>query len=108
MAELRCSDGTVVQISAETEAELRKAFGPEITYRIGDIFWRSHNDGQYLQLSVSDKGRVGLRRTTKIKCAVNGFKPVKDINAITMDEVRRMTIYSSGLRFVEVFTVSEE
>ena len=27
MAELRCSDGTVVKISKETEAELRRQFG---------------------------------------------------------------------------------
>jgi hypothetical protein len=29
MAKLTCSDGTVVEISKETEAELKKAFGPK-------------------------------------------------------------------------------
>ena len=29
MAELKCSDGTVIKISDETEAELRKAFGSQ-------------------------------------------------------------------------------
>lgn len=28
MTELKCKDGTVIKISDETEAELRKAFGP--------------------------------------------------------------------------------
>lgn len=32
MAELKCSDGTVIQISDETEAELREAFGPKPSY----------------------------------------------------------------------------
>lgn len=30
MAELKCKDGTVIQISDETEQELRKAFGPKL------------------------------------------------------------------------------
>ena len=35
-AELKCSDGTVVKISSETEEELRRQFGPkEIVF--GDI-----------------------------------------------------------------------
>ena len=36
MAELRCSDGTVVKISEETEAELRRQFGPKEP-EFGDI-----------------------------------------------------------------------
>ena len=36
MAELRCADGTVVQISIETEKELRKAFGSKQVLRHGD------------------------------------------------------------------------
>ncbi len=38
MAELRCNDGTVVQISAETEAGLRKAFEPKHVWEHGDVF----------------------------------------------------------------------
>lgn len=37
MAELRCSDGTVVPISEETEAELRKAFEPRHVWKPGDV-----------------------------------------------------------------------
>jgi hypothetical protein len=36
MAELKCSDGTVVNISSETEQELRKAFEPKPP-QLGDI-----------------------------------------------------------------------
>lgn len=32
MAELKCKDGTVIKISDETEAELRKVFGPKPSY----------------------------------------------------------------------------
>jgi hypothetical protein len=32
MAELKCKDGTVIQISDETEADLRKAFGSKPNY----------------------------------------------------------------------------
>lgn len=35
MAELKCNDGTVVQISKETETELRAAFGSKLEF--GDI-----------------------------------------------------------------------
>ena len=38
MAELKCSDGAVVQISAEIEAELRKAFEPPHVWKHGDVF----------------------------------------------------------------------
>jgi len=33
MAELRCKDGTIIEISDETENELRKAFGPKPSYK---------------------------------------------------------------------------
>jgi hypothetical protein len=36
MASLHCKDGTVVQISTETEIELRKAFGSKQKLRHGD------------------------------------------------------------------------
>lgn len=36
MAELKCADGTIVQISAETEAELRLAFGGH-KWKHGDV-----------------------------------------------------------------------
>ena len=33
MAELKCKDGTVIKISDETEAELRKVFGSKPNYK---------------------------------------------------------------------------
>lgn len=33
MAELKCKDGTIIEISDETEAKLRKAFGPKPNYK---------------------------------------------------------------------------
>lgn len=38
MAELRCSDGTIVQISGGTEVELRKAFESKHVWKHGDVF----------------------------------------------------------------------
>lgn len=108
MTELRCDDGTVVPISAETEKELRKAFEKsKVTYQIGDIFYRDHDKSEYLKLAFGDEGRVGLRITTHSTCAVNGYKVIQDINAITMDEVRSMTLFSSGLRHITEFIVTE-
>ena len=112
MAELKCKDGTVVQISDETEAELRKAFGPkpEKTFKIGDVFYRDRDPGtdagHYLRLVVRGSG-VGLAYTTK-GTTCNSSKPVRDFNAITFAEVQSMTLWSAGLRHVETFTVTEE
>jgi len=33
MAELKCKDGTIIEISDKTEIELRKAFGPKPNYK---------------------------------------------------------------------------
>ena len=111
MAELRCANGTTVQISAETETELRKAFGPkpERTYKIGDIFYRDRapatRAGHYLRLTAY-KSRVGLVYTTT-GTTVNGTETVLDFNAITFAEVQSMTVHPAGLRLVEKFTVTE-
>jgi hypothetical protein len=113
MAELRCADGTVVQISAETEKELRKAFGEsEPTFKVGDIFWKDTESGgtHYTRLVVWHNGDVALRATNKTAEWGNtgGHKRVNDINAITMAEVQSMTSYPAGLRPVETFTVIEK
>lgn len=110
MAELKCEDGTVVQISAETEADLRKAFGPkpEPTYKVGDVFWRdvvTSRDNHYLQLRAKG-GQVGLYNT-KSGYDMNGYFTVQDINAITFAEVQSMTTWPEGLRYVERFTITE-
>lgn len=110
MAELRCNDNTVIQISDETEKELRKAFGkPEPTFKIGDIFWRGEAacfDNHYLQLSRRDNGFVELINImSKLTCptscsSVNGARAVNNLEAITFAEVRSMTIHPAGLRYV--------
>ena len=51
MAELRCNDGTVVQISAETEAELRKAFEPSHIWKHGDVFTNLTGDIHYIYMN---------------------------------------------------------
>jgi hypothetical protein len=109
MAELKCSDGTVVQISTETEKELRKTFGPkpEVTYKIGDIFWRDQecDHGHYLRLGVKD-GQVGLCNflggliAPTYNNIMNGYRKVQNLNAITMTEIRSMTDFPAGLRLV--------
>ncbi len=113
MAELRCADGTVVQISKETELELRKAFGkPERTYTIGDVFWRDHSTARgchYVQLGVKlgDCNQVALfapfdRFRGGNYGTQGGYTYVEDSDKITMTEIRRMTSYPQGLRRVDV------
>ena len=51
MTELRCSDGTVVRISKETEAELRRQFGPKKP-EFGDIV--THNSYGYKRVVLYD------------------------------------------------------
>lgn len=48
MAELICKDGTKVQISDETETELRKAFGPKHVWEHGDVFTVDHISLRYM------------------------------------------------------------
>ena len=51
MAELKCSDGTVIKISDETEAELRKVFGPKPNYK--DITLETYvNEGKKWPVSI--------------------------------------------------------
>lgn len=82
----------------------------ETTYRVGDIFWRDEPSGSnchYLQLRANKEGAVYLT-DTKSGIVVYNRVAVKDINAITMAEVQRMTSYPKGLRLVKQFTVIEE
>ena len=103
MAKLICEDGTEVQISTETEAELRAAFGPkpEPTYKVGDVFWRDHSScgsTHYLQLR-KDAGRIGLYDLID-GCRMYSGHSVANISAITLAEVRKMTAFPKGLRHV--------
>jgi len=52
MAELRCNDGTVVQISAETEIELRKAFEPPHIWKHGDVFGDGNGEFPKIYIKV--------------------------------------------------------
>ncbi len=110
MATLNCTDGTTIQISAETEAELKEAFRskpPERTYKIGNIFWRDEqcDNGHFVRL-VTLNGQVGLLNVLSessiptFSDTMNGFYIVQDTTAITMAEVRSMTAYPKGLRHV--------
>ena len=51
MANLTCSDGTVIQISAETEEELRRQFGPKKP-EFGDVV--EHKDYGYKRIVLYD------------------------------------------------------
>ena len=51
MANLTCSDGTVIQISAETEEELRRQFGPKKP-EFGDVV--EHKDYGYKRVVLYD------------------------------------------------------
>jgi hypothetical protein len=110
-AELRCADGTVVQISAETEQELRKAFEPKPVYKVGDIVWRDEpclSGGNYLQLRKDRRGvGVGLYDPMYPNSSMTSPKLVGNPDAITHDEVCRMTNFPAGLRPVKAFNVTE-
>ena len=107
MAELKCNDGTVVHISAETEAELRKAFESKSTYKVGDIFHRNvDGKSMFLQLKADNEGRVALHYTRSSNKVHRGVL-VRDINAITYSEVCAMTLYPKGLQHIKTFAVTE-
>lgn len=107
MTTLNCDDGTIVQINKETEKQLRREFELEPTFKVGDIFWRDEPSGysnHYLQLRA-DKGNGVALYNTQLDIALYLYIVVKDINAITFAEVRRMTRYPEGLRHVKRFKV---
>ena len=61
MAKLICRDGTIVNISAETEAELRAAFGKEKRYYIGDVFIGDISVDEYILVDMN--GTLGRYNT---------------------------------------------
>lgn len=56
MAELKCKDGTIIKISDETEAELRKAFGPKPDYIEGDLTINIDVDSDIFPIELSTDG----------------------------------------------------
>ncbi|KKK56719.1 hypothetical protein LCGC14_1416860 [marine sediment metagenome] len=66
MAELRCLDGTVVQISAEMEVKLRKAFGePEHVWVHGDVFDTGHSIGMFAETVIYGNIIVNLEHRNR-------------------------------------------
>ena len=63
MATLTCTDGTVVQISAETEAELREAFGPKQTLRHGDYGYYQGHKGDPCVVCEDGDGDLKIANT---------------------------------------------
>ena len=86
MAKLICKDGTEVNISAETEAELRKAFGKEDRHmRTGDYF-KSEGDLYILHGYSHEVRGVNLRTGTFCYSVVK----VGCCSKITEDEMRKI------------------
>ena len=86
MAKLICKDGTEVNISAETEAELRVAFGKKDRYmRIGDYF-KSWGDLYILHEYSNGVRGVNLRTGTFCYSVVK----VGCCSKITEDEMRKI------------------
>jgi hypothetical protein len=65
MAELKCSDGTVIEISKETEQELRKAFGPVYEPKLGDIL--TCNFGERVVMYSDELGRLAAFHHSKTR-----------------------------------------
>ena len=64
MAELKCKDGTVIKISDETEAELRKAFSPKPKdYIDGSITVKCDNHPSYpIEISTDGDEKATVSR----------------------------------------------
>jgi len=112
MAELRCSDGTVIQISKETEQELRKAFGPQPTYSVGNVVYREYSGTpgcNYFRIVASENGKVGLRSLLDFSTvsACNGWRSVQNKRKITQKELESLTAYPEGLRKARKLVISE-
>lgn len=94
-AKLTCDDGTIINISAETEKELRKAFG-EQTYPVGTWFKRDCVGDPLIVLSVTSKNLVVLRNQDqffKNMGSLNGCEKVSDTQAVPMSIIRQLTGY---------------
>lgn len=109
MIKITWNDGSVLELRGEKEVELRAAFGPKRpTYEVGDVFWRdqaAYSGNHYLHLRKNSDGLVGLfdgldTSILQHKVAMDGYHRVKDISAITLDEVQTMTRFPVGLRHV--------
>lgn len=68
MAKLTCKDGVVIQISDETEAELRKAFGPKIPkYKDGHLECSIRENTSIWPIRITTNGSAAhITRTVKM------------------------------------------
>lgn len=105
MAKLICSDGKEINISAETEKELRKAFEPKkVTYKVGDKFesyWCGKKTGDTFTLThcsyrPQKAGLINDRDSMLWHYAIE----VNDYMRITEDELNKM--YSSDYTFKKI------
>jgi hypothetical protein len=74
MAELKCSDGTVVQISTETEAELRKAFESKHVWKHGDVFKNGSGRMMYLNPKHGKEQMVWVDRDLEAVCSIERYR----------------------------------
>ena len=66
MVELKCKGGTVIQISDETEQELRKAFGQVPDYKDANLkVWVNHNTIYPISILSATGIRVNDRALTR-------------------------------------------
>jgi len=108
-AELVCNDGTVINISDETEQELRKVFG-EKTYPVGTWFYRDFPP-HFVKLVeirphiVAFRGADVVLMDGKITCW--GEIKVNNIQEIPFSIIQKLTGYPKGLRPVKVKIVED-
>jgi hypothetical protein len=120
MAELTCKDGTRIQISDETEQELRKAFG-EKTYPVGTWFLSDHYKrpikldytkdnyrGGYSNREVALYSSDEFLRRTADPCHCCGKEIVKDVRYVPFSVIQKLTMYPEGLRAIKGVKIIED
>ena len=89
MAELRCSDGKVINISKETEKELREAFS-EPEWKFGDIIeteggckrivlYNKNGELRGIWSDQNNDGENGMGQTLNHFCYSRGYKKTGNI-----------------------------
>ncbi len=74
MARLECKDGTVIEISDETEKELRKAFGPKPSYQHANLRVWVRNSDLYPIGILSVSGMASEDKTRALTRSVKDTK----------------------------------
>ena len=94
MAKLICKNGDVVNISAETEAELRAAFGKkEVFYKVGDRFVGEGGEWMLVHVDI-EQGTCKVSLVCVAGESLGGLwnyaKAVTNIRKITVDEFKEI------------------